>query len=146
LDILEVHPGPRLDAYSDLLPLLLLLLLLLLCVCVLPLLCMRCSRAIKAWIAQHSVQHAVVVGGGFIGLEMVENLVHLGIKTTLVEMLPQVRLEGWLFGNAADSLWCVYATKAWQFVLHCCWDCEKPGVTSEPTRSLQTVKCKAQHR
>jgi hypothetical protein len=31
-----------------------------------------------------------VVGGGFIGLEMVENLVHRGIKTTLVEMLPQV--------------------------------------------------------
>jgi NADPH-dependent 2,4-dienoyl-CoA reductase/sulfur reductase-like enzyme len=51
-----------------------------------------CSRAIKAWIAQHSVQQAVVVGGGFIGLEMVENLVHLGIKTTLVEMLPQVSL------------------------------------------------------
>jgi heterodisulfide reductase subunit A-like polyferredoxin len=34
----------------------------------------------------------VVVGGGFIGLEMVENLVHRGIKTTLVEMLPQVGL------------------------------------------------------
>jgi NADPH-dependent 2,4-dienoyl-CoA reductase/sulfur reductase-like enzyme len=49
-----------------------------------------CSRAIKAWIAQHSVKQAVVVGGGFIGLEMVENLVHRGIKTTLVEMLPQV--------------------------------------------------------
>ncbi|WIA16691.1 hypothetical protein OEZ85_013349 [Tetradesmus obliquus] len=48
------------------------------------------SRAIKAWIAEHSVKQAVVVGGGFIGIEMVENLVHRGIKTTLVEMLPQV--------------------------------------------------------
>ena len=33
---------------------------------------------------------AVVVGGGFIGLEMAENLVHQGIKTTLIEALPQV--------------------------------------------------------
>ncbi|UCD56506.1 MAG: FAD-dependent oxidoreductase [Candidatus Hydrogenedentota bacterium] len=33
---------------------------------------------------------AVVVGGGFIGLEMVENLVHRGFDVTLVEMLDQV--------------------------------------------------------
>ena len=36
------------------------------------------------------VRHAVVVGGGFIGLEMAENLVHLGFDVTLVEMLDQV--------------------------------------------------------
>jgi NADPH-dependent 2,4-dienoyl-CoA reductase/sulfur reductase-like enzyme/rhodanese-related sulfurtransferase len=33
---------------------------------------------------------AVVIGGGFIGVEMVENLVHKGIKTSLIEALPQV--------------------------------------------------------
>ncbi|MCU0290433.1 MAG: FAD-dependent oxidoreductase [Thermoanaerobaculaceae bacterium] len=33
---------------------------------------------------------AVVVGGGFTGLEMVENLVHRGLDVTLVEMLDQV--------------------------------------------------------
>lgn len=33
---------------------------------------------------------AVVVGGGFIGLELAENLVHRGISTTLVEALPQL--------------------------------------------------------
>jgi NADPH-dependent 2,4-dienoyl-CoA reductase/sulfur reductase-like enzyme/rhodanese-related sulfurtransferase len=33
---------------------------------------------------------AVVVGGGFIGLEMVENLAHRGFEVTLVEMLDQV--------------------------------------------------------
>ncbi len=33
---------------------------------------------------------AVVVGGGFIGLEVAENLVHRGIQTTLVEALPQL--------------------------------------------------------
>jgi NADPH-dependent 2,4-dienoyl-CoA reductase/sulfur reductase-like enzyme/rhodanese-related sulfurtransferase len=35
-------------------------------------------------------RRAVVVGGGFIGLEMAENLVHLGFDVTLVEMLDQV--------------------------------------------------------
>jgi NADPH-dependent 2,4-dienoyl-CoA reductase/sulfur reductase-like enzyme/rhodanese-related sulfurtransferase len=36
------------------------------------------------------VRQAVVVGAGFIGLEMVENLVRLGISTTLVELQDQV--------------------------------------------------------
>lgn len=36
------------------------------------------------------IKNAVVIGGGFIGVEVVENLVELGVQTTLVEMLPQV--------------------------------------------------------
>jgi NADPH-dependent 2,4-dienoyl-CoA reductase/sulfur reductase-like enzyme/rhodanese-related sulfurtransferase len=36
------------------------------------------------------VRQAVVVGAGFIGLEMVESLVRLGISTTLVELQDQV--------------------------------------------------------
>jgi rhodanese-related sulfurtransferase len=35
-------------------------------------------------------KRAVVVGGGYIGLEMAENLVHRGFEVTLVEMLDQV--------------------------------------------------------
>ena len=35
-------------------------------------------------------QRAVVVGGGFIGLEMVENLVYRGLEVTLIERLNQV--------------------------------------------------------
>ena len=35
-------------------------------------------------------RRAVVIGGGFIGLETAENLVHLGFEVTLVEMLNQV--------------------------------------------------------
>ena len=35
-------------------------------------------------------KRAVVVGGGFIGLEMVENLTHRGLEVTLVERLNQV--------------------------------------------------------
>jgi NADPH-dependent 2,4-dienoyl-CoA reductase/sulfur reductase-like enzyme/rhodanese-related sulfurtransferase len=44
---------------------------------------------IKGAVTGH-VQHAVVVGAGFIGLELVENLVHLGISTTLIELQDQV--------------------------------------------------------
>ncbi|MBX7106448.1 MAG: FAD-dependent oxidoreductase [Gemmataceae bacterium] len=36
------------------------------------------------------VKHAVVVGAGFIGLELIENFVHRGIKTTVVELQDQV--------------------------------------------------------
>jgi NADPH-dependent 2,4-dienoyl-CoA reductase/sulfur reductase-like enzyme/rhodanese-related sulfurtransferase len=35
-------------------------------------------------------KHAVVIGGGFIGLEMVENLKHRGLEVTLIEKLNQV--------------------------------------------------------
>jgi NADPH-dependent 2,4-dienoyl-CoA reductase/sulfur reductase-like enzyme/rhodanese-related sulfurtransferase len=35
-------------------------------------------------------RHAVVIGGGFIGLETAENLAHAGFEVTLVEMLDQV--------------------------------------------------------
>ena len=35
-------------------------------------------------------RRAVVVGGGFIGLEMAENLVHLGFDVTLIQKLPQL--------------------------------------------------------
>ena len=35
-------------------------------------------------------QSAVVIGGGFIGVEIAENLVHKGVPTTVVEAAPQV--------------------------------------------------------
>jgi NADPH-dependent 2,4-dienoyl-CoA reductase/sulfur reductase-like enzyme len=35
-------------------------------------------------------KRAVVVGGGYIGLEMAENLIHRGLEVTIVEMLDQV--------------------------------------------------------
>lgn len=34
--------------------------------------------------------HAIVIGGGFVGVEIAENLVHRGISTTLIEAMPQV--------------------------------------------------------
>jgi len=48
------------------------------------------SRRIRAWIAERQAKTAVVVGGGFIGLEMVENLIHRGLSLTVLEKLRQV--------------------------------------------------------
>jgi NADPH-dependent 2,4-dienoyl-CoA reductase/sulfur reductase-like enzyme/rhodanese-related sulfurtransferase len=48
------------------------------------------SRQMRQWITERKVEKAVVVGGGFIGLETTENLVRRGISVTIIEMLPQV--------------------------------------------------------
>jgi NADPH-dependent 2,4-dienoyl-CoA reductase/sulfur reductase-like enzyme len=64
------------------------------------------AREIREWIERGSsdstgehtssgfpldkTKRAVVVGGGYIGLEMAENLVHRGLDVTVVEMLDQV--------------------------------------------------------
>ena len=48
------------------------------------------SRRIRSWITDRHATTAVVVGGGFIGLEMVENLVHRELAVTVLEKLPQV--------------------------------------------------------
>lgn len=47
---------------------------------------------IKEYMDETSPATAVVVGGGFIGLEMAENLVQAGVKTTLVQLDNQVML------------------------------------------------------
>jgi NADPH-dependent 2,4-dienoyl-CoA reductase/sulfur reductase-like enzyme/rhodanese-related sulfurtransferase len=48
------------------------------------------TRRIRAWMAERGATSAVVVGGGFIGLEMMENLIHRGLSVTIVEKLPQL--------------------------------------------------------
>jgi NADPH-dependent 2,4-dienoyl-CoA reductase/sulfur reductase-like enzyme/rhodanese-related sulfurtransferase len=48
------------------------------------------SRRIREWIMEHEVKQAVIVGGGFIGLEMAENLSGRGISVSILEMLPQI--------------------------------------------------------
>lgn len=50
----------------------------------------RDSNIVKSWIGARSVRHAVVIGGGFIGLEVTENLHRLGIGVTLVERSEQI--------------------------------------------------------
>ena len=48
------------------------------------------SEAIKNYVDVKNPESAVVVGGGYIGLEMAENLTLRGVKTTIIEMLDQV--------------------------------------------------------
>lgn len=45
---------------------------------------------IASFLQTHPCKRAVVVGGGFIGIEMAENLHEVGLDVTMVEMLPQV--------------------------------------------------------
>ena len=45
---------------------------------------------IKDYIKNNNAQKAVVIGGGFIGVEMAENLNLMGLKTSLVEMQSQI--------------------------------------------------------
>ncbi len=48
------------------------------------------SDRIKSHLDKKRPRAVVIVGGGFIGLEMAENLVRRGVETTIIEMLDQV--------------------------------------------------------
>lgn len=48
------------------------------------------SLRIRAWLDERSPRRALVVGGGFIGLEMAENLARRGLSVTVLEKLAQV--------------------------------------------------------
>ncbi|MEA2192864.1 MAG: hypothetical protein QOI73_2985, partial [Solirubrobacteraceae bacterium] len=48
------------------------------------------ARAIRAWIDEHGARRAVVVGGGYIGLEMAEALRARDLETTVVEREPRL--------------------------------------------------------
>lgn len=47
-------------------------------------------EALEAWLADPAVRRAVVVGGGFIGLETAEQLRRRGLEVAVVEAAPQV--------------------------------------------------------
>jgi CoA-disulfide reductase len=48
------------------------------------------TDAIKNFLDNNKPKKVTIVGGGFIGIEMAENIKHLGIDVTLVEMADQV--------------------------------------------------------
>jgi NADPH-dependent 2,4-dienoyl-CoA reductase/sulfur reductase-like enzyme/rhodanese-related sulfurtransferase len=70
------------------------------------------SRQIREWLETRPVTRAAVIGGGFIGLEMAENLAHRGLAVSLIEAAPQVMppldpemaayVEGHLRENGVD--------------------------------------------
>lgn len=45
---------------------------------------------IKAEVDHNHSRHAVIIGGGFIGLEMAENLAHRGLRVTVIQISNQV--------------------------------------------------------
>lgn len=45
---------------------------------------------IKEYIGKNDVKRAVVIGGGFIGIEMAENLAHLKLDTKVIELSEQI--------------------------------------------------------
>lgn len=57
---------------------------------------------ITRWLQQSAARNAVVVGGGYIGLEMAEQLKERGLNVTVVEALPQFmapldpEMAGWI--------------------------------------------------
>ncbi len=48
------------------------------------------SRRIRKWIEDRGAKRAVIVGGGFIGLEMAENLKKRNLDVTVLDLAPQV--------------------------------------------------------
>jgi NADPH-dependent 2,4-dienoyl-CoA reductase/sulfur reductase-like enzyme/rhodanese-related sulfurtransferase len=48
------------------------------------------AKKIRAMVDSGKVSKAVVIGGGFIGLEMAENLAHKGIKVSVIELKEQI--------------------------------------------------------
>ncbi|MDR3570001.1 MAG: FAD-dependent oxidoreductase [Syntrophobacteraceae bacterium] len=63
-------------------------------------------REVKGWIKNYAVGRAMVVGGGFIGLEMTENLAGLGIEVSIAEMQQQVMplMDAEMIGPVHDEL------------------------------------------
>lgn len=70
------------------------------------------TARIRAWIDERGAKRAVVVGGGFIGLEIAENLHHRALEVTVLERADQVmppldpemagRIEDHLAGNGIE--------------------------------------------
>lgn len=72
------------------------------------------SDLIRTWIEERGARSAVVVGGGFIGVETAENLLHRGLRVTMVEMLPQILPNidpemAWMVQQRLESHGCSFA-------------------------------------
>lgn len=64
------------------------------------------SRRIREWIGAKEARRAVVVGAGFVGLELAENLVERGLEVDVVDFQPQVlgHLDPEMAALVADHL------------------------------------------
>ncbi len=48
------------------------------------------TDVIKTYIVQNKIKNVIVIGAGFIGLEMAENFHNLGLQVTIIEMTSQI--------------------------------------------------------
>jgi NADPH-dependent 2,4-dienoyl-CoA reductase/sulfur reductase-like enzyme/rhodanese-related sulfurtransferase len=64
------------------------------------------SRAIRAWIDQSGARRAVIIGGGFIGLEMAENLQRRSLDVSIIEAAPHLMppMDREMAGYVSDHL------------------------------------------
>jgi len=54
------------------------------------------AESIKAFLAEEKARDVVIIGGGLIGVEVTEALVHRGCRVTIIEMLSQIlRMLDW---------------------------------------------------
>ena len=83
------------------------------------------ADAVFERIRTESIGNVVIAGGGYIGLEMAESLVHLGKKVTIVELAPQILT---LFDEDFAGILRQYL--------------EKKGVTIFTSEGIQTLKGK----
>lgn len=76
------------------------------------------TDAVKAYIDDRRPKSAVIVGAGFIGLEMAENLTHAGLEVAVVEMADQVMapldfsMASFVHSNLLDNGVRLYLQKA----------------------------------
>jgi NADPH-dependent 2,4-dienoyl-CoA reductase/sulfur reductase-like enzyme len=62
--------------------------------------------AIRRWLTERRPRRGVIVGGGYIGLEMAEALAAHGVELAVIEMLPQVlpNLDAEMAAHAQEAL------------------------------------------
>ena len=93
---------------------------------------------IKSYIADNQVKRAVVVGAGFIGLEMAENLHHAGISVSVVEMGNHRLLNGRRFGT-------LFIDEAAQALEAACWiairKADRVVLAGDHCQLPPTIKC-----
>ena len=81
------------------------------------------TDAIKSYLQQHKVKRAVIIGAGFIGLEMAENLQEAGAEVAVVEILWCTSIccrkecistwkRRWLLSSARSTDWRLFLNRA----------------------------------
>ena len=60
---------------------------------VFPLRSLSNAEAIKSYLSRNTVRSACIIGGGYIGVEMAENLTRLGISVTMFEMADSIMAQ-----------------------------------------------------